>query len=255
MFIDTHAHLADARFNIDRDLVIKRAIDNKVQTIIEISCEPGMWNTSLDILRINPNIYGAFGVHPHDAKHADLQTLALLKKHLLNPKIIAIGETGFDFFYNHSAPEIQKLIFTAHINLSKELNKPLIIHCRDAYNELFEILRKETTVNKIPGVVHCFSGNLEQANELIKMGFYLGIDGPVTYKKSDVLKEVVKEVPLERMLLETDCPYLAPQKHRGGRNEPSYIPLIAEQVAAIKNIPIEQLAQTTTANAKQLFHI
>lgn len=252
MYIDTHSHLSDPKFDIDRDLVIKRAKENDVTGIIEIGCEPGLWKTAYGISELNPGIYCALAIHPHEARMATPALFKTLEELLQLPKMVAVGETGLDYYYDHSPREIQKTVLKLHVELALKLSKPLIIHCRDAYGELATILG---TYKGLNGVIHCFSGNTSEAKELIEMGFLIGIDGPVTYPKANVLRSVVKDISLDKMLLETDSPYLPPQDHRGNRNEPSYLPHIAQEIANIKNIGIDTVAETTTNNAVMLFKL
>ncbi|MBN1622507.1 MAG: TatD family hydrolase [Endomicrobiales bacterium] len=254
MYIDTHAHLTDAKFNIDRELVISRAKENNIEKIIEVGCEPFVWEATYKICELNPDIYCSLGIHPHDSKTATGDIFRNLYELCKLPKVVAVGETGLDFYYKHSDENIQKKIFIEHIKLAATVNKPIVIHCRQAYKDLLEILNKEIQPDSRPkGVVHCFSGNTEDARKLIDLGFYIGIDGPVTYPNAKVLVQAVKEIPVEKILLETDSPYLTPQQYRGKRNEPAYLPLIAEAVSYIKGIPVEKIAEITTNNAKTLF--
>jgi TatD DNase family protein len=256
MFIDTHAHVSDKRFDADRADSIGRARENNVSHIIEIGCEPGIWNKTLKLAEDYPGVSCAVGIHPQEAKLCTDEILRELAKMSAHPNVCAIGETGFDYHYENSPRDKQKEIFIKHIALSREVRKPLVIHCRDAYPDLLAILNAESdNGEKLRGVIHCFSGSLDEARQLIALGFLLGIDGPVTYPKATALKEVVKELPLDRFLLETDSPYLPPQTYRGERNEPSYLPLIAQEIALLKQVSLETVAAGTTENAKNLFGI
>ena len=255
MLIDTHAHLSDGRFDVDRDLAIKRASDAGVAKIIEIGCEPYTWKASVDLAERNPGIYFALGIHPHEAVQANGELMAALSRACQHRKCVAIGETGLDYYYDHSPRPVQQAVFKAHIKLALELQKPLIIHCRDAYEDLLAILKHQSPLPPVPGVIHCFSGTRADAEAFIGHGFKLGIDGPVTYPKAMVLQEVVKDIPLEHFVLETDAPYLPPQPVRGKRNEPAFIVHTAEAVAYIKKVPIASVIDITTQNARQLFGI
>jgi TatD DNase family protein len=248
--IDTHVHLSDPKFDLDRDLAIKRAKENGITKIIEVGCEPFLWKPSFRLSELNPEIYCAFGIHPHEAKTATTELFNTLENLLRQPKAVAIGETGLDYYYNHSPKDIQKQVLKTHLELSLKIKKPVIIHCRDAYQDLLDILNEYTGLS---GVIHCFSGNTEEAKKLIELGFFLGIDGPVTYPKALVLKEVVKEIPLEKLLIETDSPYLPPQTYRGKRNEPSYLPHIADEIAKIKKIEINKVCEITLNSSIELF--
>jgi TatD DNase family protein len=255
MFIDTHAHLLDKRYDPDRDDAIIRANKNKVEKILEIACEPGEWNAALELAVAKKGIYCVVGIHPQEAKIATPKILEDLERIAGDGKVVAIGETGLDYHYENSPREIQKKIFEHHIELSQKTGKPLVVHSREAYADLMQILKKQKFQHPRPGVVHCFSGTPDQALELIAMGFYIGIDGPVTYPKASNLKETVKRISLENILIETDSPYLPPQSYRGTRNEPSYISLIAEEIAAIKNVTTDEVAKITSENARSLFKI
>ena len=249
MLIDTHAHLADKRFDADRKQAIERAKAAGVLKIIEIACEPHCWQKTIDLAEQNDGIYCAVGLHPQDAKLCTADVFSELERFAALPRVVAIGETGFDYHYENSPRDQQREVFIKHINLSFKTGKPLSIHCRDAYPDLFEVLNNM----KCRGVIHCFSGSVKQAEKLVEMGFYLGIDGPATYPKSEELKKVVEAIPLDKLLLETDSPYLAPQQYRGKRNEPSYIQFIAQEIAKIKQIKFEEVAETTSRNADILF--
>ena len=252
MLIDTHCHLLDERFNSDRNAVLARARQKGVTYLIEIACHHSYWQRALELARANDKVCCALGLHPQDAKDLTQTSFAELKKLCLSKEVVGIGETGLDYFHENSPRDSQKKVFIDHINLSLELAKPLIVHCRDAYPDLKTIL-KSHTAKAYKGVVHCFSGSISDAEVLLAMGFYLGIDGPVTYPKAAMLKEVVKLAPIERLIIETDSPYLPPQEFRGKRNEPAYIELVAKEIANIKNISFESAASITSTNALNLF--
>ncbi|MFC1501415.1 TatD family hydrolase [Elusimicrobiota bacterium] len=252
MYIDTHCHLLDNKFNDDLNDVIKRAEEFNVRKFIEIGCEPDDWNKTLDFVNANPDFYGVIGIHPQEAKLSNIEKLNILKDLLKQEKIKAVGETGLDYYYENSPRETQEKVFIDHLKLAQKINKPVVIHCRDAYNDLINILGE---FGRIPGVIHCFSGSVDEGKNLVNMGFLLGIDGPVTYPKASSLRETVEAVPIEKIILETDSPYLPPQEYRGQRNEPCYLPIIAEEIANIKNISIEDVEKITTENAVKLFKL
>ncbi|MFH1369409.1 MAG: TatD family hydrolase [Elusimicrobiota bacterium] len=255
MYIDTHAQLLDTPFDSDRDSVISRAAEKGVDRIIEIGWEPGIWKSTVKLSETRENIFCALGVHPHDAGKAGARELNELRVLLDNPGVKAVGETGLDYYYKNSPVELQKNHFIRHIELAKETGKPLIIHCREAFKDLIGIVSMYYDGSRPAGVSHCFAGSVDEARTMIALGFLIGIDGPVTYPSAKVLKEVVAAIPLEKILLETDCPYLPPQAFRGKRNEPSYLTYIAEEVAKIKNVSVDTVARITTENAVNLFNL
>ena len=273
--IDTHAHLDDPKFDNDRGDVIKRAIDAGIEYIITV----GMWQKPphpcpspasgegnkeetnrgglehvTELADKYDLIYTALGIHPHDAKDANDDAFDEIKKLSTHPKVIAIGETGLDYYYEHTPKDIQKAVFRKHIQIARELNLPLTIHTREAHNDTLEILVEEG-VGDIGGVLHCFSGSYEMAKKCLDMGLYLSFTGVVTFPKATNIHEIVKKIPIERMLVETDCPYLAPEPYRGKRNEPTFVVETAKRIAEIKGVSFDDVARITTLNAKELFGI
>lgn len=254
--IDTHAHLDDPKFDNDRDEVIKRAQDAGLKYIITV----GTWEKAKGLKHItglvdkHPMVYAALGVHPHESKDAGEETFDEIKRLAYHPKVVAIGETGLDYHYEHSPKDIQKEVFIRHIELARELNLPLIIHTREAEKDTLDILEKEG-VKDISGVLHCFSGSYEMARKCVDMGLYLSFTGIITFPKAVNVHEIVKNIPIERMLIETDCPYLAPKPYRGKRNEPSFVVEAAKKIAEIKGLSFNDAARITTLNAKELFGI
>ncbi len=253
MYIDTHTHLRDTKFDSDREAMLARAKVSGVSTLIDVGCDPTQWEGTLALCREHKNIYCALGIHPNDVYDVSEEQWATLATLARDAKVVAIGETGLDYHYDRSRTEAQKTAFVRHAELAQALNKPLIVHCREAYQDMFPLL--EGLGSSVRGVIHCFSGGLAEAEQLTKAGWYLGIDGPVTYPKSQTLCDVVRSVPLERLLLETDCPYLPPQQYRGQRNEPAYLPQIAAKIAELKDIAAEEVGRITTKNAQTLFRI
>lgn len=252
--IDSHLHLDSSDFNADREDVLERARKSGVKKFINAGTTIPSSEAGITLSCVHPDIYPAVGIHPHEAYQLDAIAMESLHKLALSPGVIAIGETGLDYHYNFSLPEIQRTAFRHHIRLAREVKLPLIIHCRDAFGDLIHILREEKG-NKAGGVVHCFTGNCDEAERVIEMGFYIGITGIVTFKAATTIIEVVKRLPLDRLLIETDAPYLAPHPHRGKRNEPSLLIHIAEQIAEIKNMPLEDIINATTCNTKTIFHL
>jgi TatD DNase family protein len=253
MLFDSHAHLDDKRFEGETDAVIARAAAAGVTGILNAGADMDSSKNAMKLARAYPAVYAAVGVHPHDAKlvvNDDYETLAAWTN---ETKVVAIGEIGLDYFYDHSPKDIQQKVFIRQLDVARQTHKPIIIHDRDAHADLLNIVRNEG--RGISGVFHCFSGSLEMAGEVIKLGFYVSIAGPVTFTNAAKLKEVAKEVPLDRLLVETDCPYLTPHPHRGKRNEPALVRLVAEEVARLRGMELEVLAEATTANVKRLFAI
>ena len=253
MLFDSHAHIDDNRFDADRAETIDRAAASGVTGIINIGADMASSARSVELASQYPGIYAAVGIHPHDAKAAAEADYEQLAKWAAQPKVVAIGETGLDYYYDWSPRDVQQAVFIKHIDLARQLGKPLIIHDRDAHGDLMTIVRKEA--RSLTGVFHCFSGSLEMAREVIKLGFYVSIAGPVTFDKSMKLKEIAAAVPLEKLLVETDSPYLTPHPWRGRRNEPAHVRLVAEEVARLRQLPLEAVAEATTANVRRLFGI
>ncbi|MCX5778887.1 MAG: TatD family hydrolase [Elusimicrobia bacterium] len=252
--IETHAHLLDEKFDLDRDTTIARARTAGVDAIIEVGCEPANWQKTIAFAVAHKNISCVLGIHPQETIAAEPAVLDTLKNLCTHQKVVGVGETGLDYHFETSPRDMQKEVFIHHMDIARSLKKPLVIHCREAYRDLHDILTGQCSKpGSFFGVIHCFSGTLFDARELTDMGFLLGIDGPVTYPSARNLKEVVTAIPLESLVIETDCPYLPPQEYRGQRNEPSYLPLIAREIAHLKNIPAETVTAATTIAARTLF--
>ncbi len=254
MLIDSHAHLTLAQFDQDRSEVIDRAKKSGIEYIINVGTDLNDCTESVKIAESYDFIYAAIGIHPHEVKTIDSNTYGKLKELSDSQKVIALGEIGLDFFRNLSPPDLQKEKFRELIKLGKELRLPFIIHCRNAHQDTLAILEDEKA-GDAGGVIHCFSGNIYQAQEYLSMGFYISIPGTVTFSKAYRLQEVVRSVPIERLLLETDSPFLAPHPYRGKRNEPSYVKYTAKKVGEIKDVEYEQVLETTSQNALLLFGI
>ncbi|MBP1765557.1 MAG: ycfH [Firmicutes bacterium] len=250
---DTHAHIDDEQFDPDREEVLGRAAAAEVKYILCAGADMASSARAVALAQAHSTVYASVGVHPHDANsvsEADYQRLA---EWAALPKVVAIGEIGLDYYYDLSPREIQQTVFCRQLDLARQTGKPFIIHDRDAHGDILEIVRKQA--QGLQGVFHCFSGSWEMARELLKMDYYLAIGGPVTFKKAAKVQKVAAQIPLDRLLVETDCPYLTPHPHRGHRNEPAYVRLVAEEIARLRNISLEELAAATTANAKRLFGI
>lgn len=249
MFVDTHAHLDFSEFDSDRELVVKRSKENGIDFIINVASSFKGCLDSLELAKRYDFIYFSVGVHPHNAAEVSDLQLKEIENFAKLKKVVAIGEVGLDFYRNLSPQDTQKELFIKFINLSSSSGLPLIIHTREAKEETLDILRK----NKIRGVVHCFSGDKDFLKECLDLGLYISFTCNITYKKADDLRELARLVPLDRLLLETDSPYLAPQHLRGSRNEPVNVKFLAETLADLKSLTIEEIAKSTTSNAKRLF--
>jgi TatD DNase family protein len=254
MLIDSHAHLDDERFDKDRDSIIKSLKESGIELVINPGADVSSSIKAVALSEKYDNIYAAVGVHPHDVKDMDENTIELLRSFSKREKVVAIGEIGLDYYYDNSPRDIQRKMFKEQLELAKEVGLPVIIHSRDAAGDTFDIL-KEAQDGTLRGVLHCYSGSVEMAMDYVDMGFYISLGGPVTFKKSRVPKEVAKAVPIERLLIETDSPYLTPEPYRGKRNEPIYVRYVAGVIAELRGMTFEELASKTAENAKRLFRI
>jgi TatD DNase family protein len=249
--IDSHAHLtSDALFD-EANTLIERAKESGLTHIVNICTDLPTLERGLKLAEENPFIVNTAATTPHDVLKEGESFFPHVEKHAHN--LVAIGETGLDYYYEHSPKDTQKKFFIRYLHLAKKLKKPVVIHCRDAFDDFFEIVDAE--YGKNPLILHCFTGTLEEAKQVLKRGYYLSLSGIVTFKKSLELKEVAKITPLNQLLIETDAPYLAPNSRRGKRNEPSYIKETAEHIASLKGIPVEELIQATATNAKSIFNL
>lgn len=251
--IDTHCHIYYDDFQPDWQQMLERAETAGVKGMIVIGANAISSQQAVEIAVKNPSIFCAVGIHPHDAEGVDEKTIMALEELArTTEKCVAIGEIGLDFYRNHSPREAQELVFRRFLQMAKALDKPVVIHDRDAHAETLALI-KEVGVTR--GVMHCFSGDLTFARQCLDQGLYLSITGTVTYPSNEQLREVVRNVPLERLLLETDCPYLSPVPHRGKRNEPAYTRITAEKVAELRGLTVEDIGRITTMNAGRLFGI
>jgi TatD DNase family protein len=254
MLIDSHSHLEMPEFNRDLEKVIQRAKESGVGYIFTVGTEEKDWNRVLEIANSHPSIYAILGVHPHNAKEIDDHTYLTLRKLCREKKVKAYGEIGLDFFRNLSPKDVQLKRFREQISLAKELGLPIVVHDREAHKETLEILRSEKA-EECGGIIHCFSGDYEMAKECIDMGFYISIPGSITFKNAEGFRKIVKRIPLESLLVETDAPFLAPVPFRGKRNEPSYIRYTAQKVAEVKKVSLEKVAEVTTENALRVYRL
>ena len=254
MLIDSHAHLDDRRFNDDRDMLIKNFKNNNIELVINIGADLKTSVASVELADKYETIYAAVGVHPHSAKEVNTLVMENIRELTKNKKVVAIGEIGLDFHYDNSPRDVQRKWFIEQLKLAKELDLPVIIHTREASQETYDIL-KNNQDGTVRGVMHSFSGSAEMANLYVDMGFYISIGGPVTFKNARVVREVAEAVPLDKLLIETDCPYLTPEPYRGKRNEPVYMKYTAEKIAEVRGISYDQVVKATNENAKRLFGI
>ncbi len=252
LMIDTHAHLDFPQFKNDLDSVLDRAYRAGVAAIINVGTDEKSSRRSVALSRMHRKIRASVGVHPHGAANVSERTMAELEIMAAEDSVLAIGETGLDFYRNLSPADIQEKVFRKHLRLARKINKPVIIHSREAHDQIIRVL-KEEPLPAPAGVMHCFSGELKQLEEFLELGFYISIAGPVTYPKSHQLRELLSAIPEDRLLLETDAPYLSPQAYRGGRNEPAYIELIYERVALALKKDLGQLSKQIYINAVNLF--
>lgn len=253
MFIDTHCHLEDEKFSEDRADVIERAKAAQVERIINFG---STMQSSIAVAELAKNfstLYAGVGIHPEEIDDFDEKTCARLAELAADKKVIAIGEIGLDYHWEKDSTRrlIQQKIFIEQLDLARQLNLPVCIHDRDAHGDTLKILQAEG--KNLRGVLHCYSGSLETAQEVFKLGYFIGVDGPLTFKNSAKLPEVVKAAPRDMILIETDAPYLAPVPYRGKRNEPAYVVEVAKKLAAVRGESLEEVAAYTTANAKNLY--
>jgi TatD DNase family protein len=259
MLVDTHAHLDFSKFDGDRPAVLSRAWAAGVVAIVTIGVDLPSSEQAVALAEAHDGVYATVGMHPHDAKALDGNVLARFRELGCHEKVVAVGEIGLDFYRDLSPREVQRRAFQAQLAWAAQLGKPVVIHDRDAHDEIMEVLaiwageQRGSPLEGRLGVLHTFSGDRAMAERAVELGFYLSVAGPVTYPNAGQLREVVRAVPLDRLLVETDCPFLAPHPHRGKRNEPAYVRLVAERVAALKDRPLDEVAEATTANARRLF--
>lgn len=254
MLFDTHVHLNAEQFSEDLNEVIDRARMEGVQYMVVVGFDRPTILKAMELIEEYDFIYASIGWHPVDAidmRDEDLEWIEELAKH---PKVVAIGEMGLDYYWDKSPKDVQQEVFRKQIQLAKKVKLPIVIHNREATADIVTILKEENAA-EVGGIMHCFSGSVEVAKECVEMNFYISLGGPVTFKNAKKPKEVAQEIPLNKLLIETDCPYLAPHPYRGKRNEPSYVKLVAEQIAELKGLSYEEVSQVTTENAKILFGI
>lgn len=253
MIFETHAHYDDEQFDTDRDELLLSMKAGGVGTIVNVSATYESCMESSDLMRRYPFMYAAIGIHPDEVGCLNEETFAEMKALCRQEKVVAVGETGLDYYWDNEAHDIQKKWFIRQLALARELDLPVIIHSRDAAADTLEIMKEHA--KELSGVIHCFSYAKEMAREYVNMGFYIGVGGVVTFNNAKKLKEVVKETPLEYILLETDCPYLSPVPERGKRNTSLNLQYVAKEIANLKNVDYETVVRQTELNARKLYRI
>lgn len=255
MIIDSHAHYDDEKFNEDREELIASLAANGIEYVVNIGSSIAACRRTVELISKYDFFYGALGLHPCDVADVSDEDFAWLRNEIAtNPKVRAVGEIGLDYYWNDPEPSVQKPWFERQIEMARELKKPIVVHSRDAAKDTYDMMAA-LRCGEIGGVVHCFSYAVEEARKYLDMDFYIGVGGVITFKNGKKLKEVVEFAPLEKILLETDCPYLAPEPYRGKRNSSLYIPHIVKEIAEIKGVSEEEVLRVTNENAKKMYNI
>ena len=254
--IDSHCHLADPKLSPEADAVIERARQAGVATIVSVGAIGTIETDRLtvEIAEKHPNVFAAIGVHPHDANSADPARIAAVRGLARSRKVVAIGESGLDFFYMHSPAGAQEASMRRHLELAGEVGLPIVIHCRDAETKLVEIIG-ESGMPAAGGVIHCFTGDVAAAREFVRLGFHISFSGILTFRTAGALREAAREVPEDRLMVETDAPFLAPEPYRGKRNEPAFVVKTLEKLAELRGVEPARMASLTAANTRRLFRI
>jgi len=251
MLFDSHAHIGDKQFDNDREDVIRRAEENGVTHILNVGYDLEASRASVKLADRYEKVYAAVGIHPHDAASVTDNILEEIRRLAKHEKVVALGEMGLDYYRNLSPKAKQQQVFKEQIRLAKELKLPIIVHDRDAHQDTIDIL-KEEGANAVGGILHCFSGSWAMAKQCLQLGFYISLAGPVTFKNARRPQEVARLIDINRLLVETDCPYLAPEPKRGKRNEPAYVKYVAEKIAELRRDSFEELAFITFNNTKKV---
>jgi TatD DNase family protein len=258
MLIDSHVHLDDPRYDDDRMQILARGQEAGVGAFVTIGCDLASSRAAVDLAQCHSNVYATVGIHPHEVKQIDKGWYDELKKLSQHPKVVGFGEIGLDYHYDHSPREVQRQRFREQISIARELCLPIVIHSREAQEDTISILREEQAA-EVGGVFHCFSGDAQLAKDALDLGFHISFSGIITFQNATMLREIVPTVPDQRLMIETDAPYLTPVPFRGKRNEPAYVKYVAEKIAELKkgvSTPsLEYIARLTTENTKRLFRI
>jgi TatD DNase family protein len=250
-FVDSHCHLDDEKFDADRDAVIERALATGVEIMMAIGTG-GELDVAIRLAEKYPFIYATIGVHPHDAVKASAETFDRLRDLASHPKVLAIGEIGLDYHYDFSPRDVQHHVFDRQLEIAAEFGKPIVIHTREAWEDTMAHISSGPAALPHGGIMHCFTGDSTQARQALALGFHLSFGGVLTFPKADAVREAARIIPENRLLIETDCPYLAPVPHRGARNEPAFVIETARRLAAVRGVPIEEIASATTRNFRDL---
>lgn len=261
MFFDTHCHLTAEQFDADRDAVIQRAVDAGVTRMLTLATDAASSRAVIELAERYACVYGAVGIHPESVREAETGDWRLLRELAQHPKVIAIGEIGLDFYWDKTTADLQQKFFQAQLELAAELGLPVCIHDRDAHEKIIETLKnfsgnqQPLTNNQTRGVLHAFSGSVEMAHAAFDLGYMVSLGGPITFKNNKQAPALIRALPLDKILIETDSPYLTPHPLRGKRNEPSHVILVAQQLAVLHELSIEQVAAQTTRSALKLFRL
>lgn len=253
MIFETHAHYDDGQFDMDRETLLSSIPEQGVGTIVNVSATYASCQRVVDLVQNYPFMYAAVGIHPDEVGSLNEERFQQMKELCKQEKVVAVGEIGLDYYWDNESHDLQKEWFVRQLDLARELNLPVLIHSREAAADTMEIMKQHG--QGLKGVIHCFSYSKEMAAEYVKMGFYIGVGGVVTFKNARKLKETVQEIPLTSIVLETDCPYLAPVPYRGKRNNSAYIKYIAEEIAGIKGVSYEEVVEQTEKNARDLYNL
>lgn len=253
MIFETHAHYDDEQFDMDREALLLSMPEQGIGTIVNVSATYASCQRVVDLVQKYPFMYAAVGIHPDEVGSLNEERFQQMKELCKQEKVVAVGEIGLDYYWDNESHDLQKEWFVRQLDLARELNLPVLIHSREAAADTMEIMKQYG--QGLKGVIHCFSYSKEMAAEYVKMGFYIGVGGVVTFKNARKLKETVQEIPLTSIVLETDCPYLAPVPYRGKRNNSAYIKYIAEEIAGIKGVSYEEVVEQTEKNARDLYNL
>ena len=253
MLFDTHVHLNSKMYKNDLDEVIGRALVAGVTRMAVIGFDGPSNAHAIELAEKHESIYAVVGIHPSDARSATEDSWAVLREQLAHPKVVALGECGFDYYHDTSFNDIQRVVFERQLEIAKEMDMPIVVHMRDSVDDVYRMLKEKG--QGLSGVIHCYSGDVKMMQKFLDLGFYIGLDGPVTFKNAHDVHEVAKAVPINRLVIETDAPYLTPAPYRGKRNEPAYVSYVAERIAELKGMSYEDICRITTENGLAMYRI